>query len=367
LLDEPQQNKNIFKQSNKTENHRMPRRVIWRSWSKPEAEFELTRIKSLPLKNTWLDGHKVAPKQGDIYLTTNGYDHKKGPFFTVSWYAESYVYLPLEYDKWVPNQVKWDHRFHFNPLYYNTPKCSEIGIHTWWKQEIALFEQLRKNKEIKYTFGMVLGRKKGKLKPCDHGWLRSEIVKAGQGRSFKYYGTDWPKGDPNYGGQAYIDGHRGSPLKFHDARRLMQHAKFVFAIENTHDDKYSLNYVTEKIWHGFLSCSIPIYLGCGNIEKVIPPDIFIDMREFKNKPSAVMDYCEQMPEHEYKGYLDRIDEFLHGPGQKFTCEQRFLDIDQKLTELFPDSKQPPIQPRRPILKRQIKGIGCRKCRIQKPR
>ena len=339
----------------------MARRIVWRSWSKPEAAFEIERIKGLPFKHTWVDGHKVQPRPGDIYLTTNGYDHRQGPFFSVSWYAESYVYLPQEYDRWSINNAKWDHRFHFNPHYYNLPKCSEIGIHTWWKQEIQLFEQLRQNKEIKHIFGMVLGRKKGKKRPCDYGWIRSEIVKAGKNRSFKYYGTDWPQGDPNYGGQAYIDGHRGSPLKFHDARKLMKNTKFVFALENTHDNKYSLNYITEKIWHGFLSCSVPVYLGCGNVEKVIPPDIFIDMRKFNNNPVAVMNHCEKMSNEEYQGYIDRIDKFLHGPGQQFTCEERFLSIDKQLSELFPEDKMPktlrkPIGIRKPI---------CSRCQMRK--
>jgi hypothetical protein len=313
----------------------MAKRVLWRSWSRLEAGFELERMKSLPMQHEWVNAHQHQPGNGDIYLTTNGYDHKRGPFVSATLYAESYVYLGWEYDRWQKNQNKWHHRFHFNPHYANSPKCTHQGIGTWWKCEMALFEELLKNKRVDHVFGMVLGNKGTKRgKPCDIGWIRAEIVKAGRGRSFKYFGTKWPPGDPNCGGERYIKGHRGTPLKFHDARRLMANAKFVFACENTHDKHYSVNYLTEKIWHGFLSRSVPIYVGCWNVGELIPPNIFIDARKFGLNAKKIMDHCEKMPDSEYNGYLERIEAFLRGPGQKFTCDERFVDLDRKLVGVF---------------------------------
>ena len=308
--------------------------IVWRSWSSYEAAFELERIEKLPLQNKWVNGHKIKPNNNDIYLTTNGYDYMPYDCQKVSLYAESYVYLKSEYDNWDKNQNKWTHRFHFNP-YYCSNRCTQQGIGTWWKNELSLFENLRTNKTIKYCFGMVLGNKGVKRSvPCDIGYIRTKIVNTGMNRSFKYYGSRWPHGDKNYGGECYIDGSRGSPVKFHDARRLMGDSKFVFAIENTYDKRYSVNYLTEKIWHGFLSCSVPIYLGAWNVQEIIPPDIFIDFRKFEYNPTKVMDYCEKMSDIEYNGYLDRIDKFLHGDGLKFSCEERFIDLDMKLSTLM---------------------------------
>lgn len=313
----------------------MPKRVVWRSWSRLEAGFELDRMKDLPMQHQWVDGHHVQPQAGDIYLTTNGYDHRQVPCPKATLYAESYVYLRGEYDNWVRNERKWDHRFHFNPKYYGSRRSSQQGIGTWWKCELPLYEELSKNKKIEHTFGMVLGNKGiQKSVPVDFGWFRSKVVDACKASSFRFFGTNWPKETPNYGGEKYVNGARNTPVKFNDARRLMSGAKFVFALENTHDQHYSLNYLTEKIWHGFLSYSVPIYAGAWNVHEMIPPDIFIDLRKFDMDPKKVIDHCEKMSDTEYQGYLDRISEFLHGPGMQFSCDERFVDLDQKLTKIF---------------------------------
>jgi hypothetical protein len=307
--------------------------VIYTSWSKLEAQFELERLQGLPLQHQWLNAHNTAVQPNDIYLTTNGYDFKPGPHKKATLISESYQYLKNEYEHWAHDN-KWDHRFHFNPNYSKVSKSSAHGIMTWWKRELALFEQTANNKKPEFTFGMVLSKKPlDKSKPWMFGWYRSEIVNQSHGRSFKYYGGGWSN-DSNYGGEAYVAGHRGTPEKFHDARILMSKAKFVWCVENIHDNFYSLNYLTEKIWHGFLSASIPIYCGCGNVESLINPDLFIDVRKFNFNVKAILDFCEKMSDSEYQGYLNRIGDFLRGPGQKFTCEEQFLELDKKLTEVF---------------------------------
>jgi len=308
-------------------------RVFWKSWSPLEAEFELDRLQGL-LKNEWVDANKrqdMGPR--DLYLSTNGYYYKSGNFHKACLYWEGYTYLKNEYKNF-DRDSRWEHRFHFNPIFANKPRCSLIGIGSFWKRELELFNELKKNKKFDFTFGMVLGFKKKGEETSDIGYLRQEIIKAGAGRSFKYYGTGWPSGDPNYGGEAYLTGKRSSPLKFNDARRLMSNIKFVFALENTYDPVYSQGYLTEKIFHGFLSGSIPIYLGCYNIEKLIPPDLFVDLRKFNLNIKSAMDYCEKMSQMEYDGYRERINRWLDTSGLAFSCEHRFQELDAKITELW---------------------------------
>lgn len=310
-------------------------RIIWRSWSKLEAEIETQNLQKLPLQNQWLNGHTTQPSKGDIYLTTNGYDYRPGQFWKITVYAESYTYLNNEYNQYDKDN-KWYHRFHFNPNYAAKTRSSKHGIGCFWKHELPLFEEIKKNKKHDTCFGMVLGYKGKQTRKfdCDIGYFRDKVVMAGKNRSFKYYGTDWPKGDPNYKGNKYINGHRGSPIKFNDARRLMSDVKFVIAIENCHHKIYSLNYLTEKIFHAFISCSIPIYLGCWNIEEMINPNLFIDIRKFDMDMNKVFKYCEKMPDSEYKGYIDRIIEFMHGPALKFSCDERFLKLDRKILKVI---------------------------------
>jgi len=312
-------------------------RVLYTSWSPLEAEFELSKLAGLPFQNTWLNGHKNMPRKGDLWLTTNGYNWRGGNFHKASLFWESYTYLRNEYVNWKKNFTKWSHRFHFNDKYANDKNCTKIQIGTHWNCEYNDYEEIKKSKKIDHTFGMVLGNK-GDKKPgneeCNVGYLRKRIVNAGRGRSFRYFGTAWPKDDPNYGGEAYIQGHRGSPVKFNDARKLMAGAKFVFAVENTYHPVYSINYLTEKIWHAFFSYSVPIYFGCYNVESLLPPGTFIDLRKYISDFSRAFDFCEKMPDSEYQGYLDRIEEWLGGPGRQYSCESRFSQLDNAIKRVF---------------------------------
>lgn len=312
----------------------MARRVFWRSWSRHEAEYELQRFAGLPFQHEWVDAHKNQnPGPNDIWLTTNGYDYRPFPGPKASLYAESYQYLKGEYDHFLAD-ARYNHRFHFCPTFATAPRATLHLISCFWKKEVDLFRDTVNNKNPEFTFGMVLSKKPTERKaPYEFGWFRSAVVQAAQVRSFRHYGGGWTP-NPTYGGEAYVHGHRGTPAKFHDARILMTKAKFVFCLENIHDPVYSVNYLTEKIFHGFLSASVPIYAGAWNVEQMIPPDIFIDLRKFDMDPNKVMDYCEKMSETDYKGYLDRIGVWLQGPGQSFSMEDRFVDLDRKLTGLF---------------------------------
>lgn len=318
----------------------MSRRVLWTSWSKFEADYELERLAGMDLHYPWVSAHTTAPTADDIWLSTNGGNYFPGPFKKATVTAESYQYLVNDYENY-PSDTRWDHRFHFNPNYYHYPNASALNIMTWWQSEKQLFDTTAAHKSPDFVFGMVLGKKPPQRHPYEFGWFRTEVVAKAQGRSFRYYGfgkddqgNGWDSADPHFAGEAYVHGHRGTPAKFHDARILMSKAKFVFCFENIHDPLYSVNYMTEKIFHGFLAAAVPIYCGCWNIETLISPDLFIDIRKFGYDMTRVMDYCEAMGDAEYQGYLERIGRFLEGPGRVFSCESTFANMDRQLYAKF---------------------------------
>lgn len=314
----------------------MSRKVFYYSWSPIEATFETERISKLPTKQQWVNAYSGIPTPNDIYLTTNGYDFNKTmgkPVYKrATLYAESYQYLKGEYDNYSLDK-KWGHRYHFNPNYVKQPNTTLQKIGCWWESELGLYQDTVKNKDPQHMFGMVLSKKPPKQQPYEFGWYRSEIVNKAKDRSFKYYGGGWDRMDKNYGGEAYVNGNRNTPIKFNDARILMTKSKFVFCVENIHDPVYAVNYLTEKIFHGFLSASVPVYAGCWNVEELIPSDLFIDLRKFNLDITAAMDFCEKITDIEYNGYLSRIGEWLSGEGKKFSCDNRFLELDDKLSKL----------------------------------
>jgi hypothetical protein len=61
---------------------------------------------------------------------------------------------------------------------------------------------------------------------------------------------------------------------------------FTIAFENTFD----YDYITEKIWHAFITGSVPIYYGAPNIYDWLPceDDCFIDLTKFKTPKQAAL-------------------------------------------------------------------------------
>ena len=97
----------------------------------------------------------------------------------------------------------------------------------------------------------------------------------------------------------------------------MKNYKFSICFENTTNID---GYITEKIFDCFTAGTVPIYSGCPNIEKYIPSNCFIDMRNF----STIQDlynYINSMSYREYQEILDNIQKFLQSKqGWIFTPE-----------------------------------------------
>ena len=67
-------------------------------------------------------------------------------------------------------------------------------------------------------------------------------------------------------------------IKAEDKKIIINRYKFVFILENSSD--YN-GYITDKIFETFISGSIPLYLGPNNINKHIPHNCFINLKDFK--------------------------------------------------------------------------------------
>ena len=78
------------------------------------------------------------------------------------------------------------------------------------------------------------------------------------------------------------------------------------ALENT----LLPNYLYEKIWDGFISDKVTLYLGDPKIEEHIPLDCFIDLRPYFNRETKEIDVLgivkrlKEMSQEEYDSILD---------------------------------------------------------------
>jgi len=106
-------------------------------------------------------------------------------------------------------------------------------------------------------------------------------------------------------------------------------------VETYHDYRFALSfenvsnisgYVTEKIFDCFRAGTVPIYWGASNISDCVPPETFIDYREFAS-PADLHDYLTGVSASEFEEYVTAAQSFL-SDSDLFTPErfaERFGD------------------------------------------
>ena len=109
------------------------------------------------------------------------------------------------------------------------------------------------------------------------------------------YGTGWSRDSfPGYCGTA------------RDKLAVMSQYRFSLCYENA---KNYPGYITEKVMDCLLAGVVPVYGGAPNIERWLPPDCFIDLRQFGDY-FALHDHLRTMDSATHAAYLDRIEHFL---------------------------------------------------------
>ena len=105
-----------------------------------------------------------------------------------------------------------------------------------------------------------------------------------------------------------------SPITCIDKKRTISNYKFSLCFENT----IYPGYLTEKIIDSLVAGVIPIYLGDPNVEKIIPHDIFIDMRDY-NSWDDLYFKIKSIGEIEGENMIKSARQFLGSEiGQSFT-------------------------------------------------
>lgn len=97
-----------------------------------------------------------------------------------------------------------------------------------------------------------------------------------------------------------------------DKKKLINQYKFNFVIENS--SEYN-GYITDKIFETFLSGSVPIYLGSKNIDKNIPENCFINLRNFEDL-NKLYHFLISINENEYNIFLKNIKDYLKSEKSK---------------------------------------------------
>jgi hypothetical protein len=90
---------------------------------------------------------------------------------------------------------------------------------------------------------------------------------------------------------------------------IIKNYKFYLCFENMIGAPGYSGWITERIFHCFMSGSIPIYLGANNIQDYVPKNLFIDRRRF-NSYNELYSYIMLIQEREYMERIQNIKEYL---------------------------------------------------------
>lgn len=127
---------------------------------------------------------------------------------------------------------------------------------------------------------------------------------------FDLYGRDW--------GKRKYRNWKGS---VGDKIQTLKEYKYCICYENTRDIK---GYVTEKIFDCFAAGSVPVYWGASNVTDWIPPECFIDRRQFKDE-QEMYDFLKVITAEQYEAYLEAAAAFLKSETAQLFSQEHFLE------------------------------------------
>lgn len=127
--------------------------------------------------------------------------------------------------------------------------------------------------------------------------------------AFAFYGRGWePLGYKNYKGVAA------------NKTDVLRRFRFNICYENTKDIK---GYVTEKIFDAFAAGCVPVYWGASNIADYVPPECFIDRRNFSSNEELYA-FLKSVTKEEYEEIIAHIERFLHSDKAHLFSEEHFM-------------------------------------------
>lgn len=119
-------------------------------------------------------------------------------------------------------------------------------------------------------------------------------------------GINWENNDINILGNIW------------NKRVLLNNFRLSICVENT----IQRNYISEKFWDVVLTDTIPIYIGCSNINDYIPSDYFINMTTKVDDMDGIIDEIKEISnnsEEVYRKYKPKIKELK----ELFFTDKRF--------------------------------------------
>ncbi|MEO8456122.1 MAG: glycosyltransferase family 10, partial [Sphingomicrobium sp.] len=90
-------------------------------------------------------------------------------------------------------------------------------------------------------------------------------------------------------------------------------------------------WLTEKLFDNLRVGTIPIYWGATDIASLMPPDCYIDMREFRGYPD-LLKYLKSLDRNAIMAYREAGRGFLESPKFEPFSKERFAGLFRDMLE-----------------------------------
>ena len=255
-----------------------------------------------------------------------------------------HVLLPIQFDKERDYSPLVPSEWYPTPIYNITPAQSGITPHHVLKADDYGFV----SSEHKYTICMILGNKNA-----------APIVDNGELYSIRRPVAEWFEqqegvgiavfGNPPFEGLKCYQGILPPAWK----RRMLQRHAFCICFDNCHHRIWSKSFLSARLVEVLECRRIPVYFGCYDIERWIPPELFVDARRFGFSADMGKDEvaiaCNRLHEHlfsytdeEYLAHIERIDAWLLSDARNIFDAQilyeklvRVIDPTLSVSSTFP--------------------------------
>jgi hypothetical protein len=97
--------------------------------------------------------------------------------------------------------------------------------------------------------------------------------------------------------------------------------RFALVIENMALERW----VTEKIFDCFYTGTVPVYLGAPDVERELPPECFIDMRDFGSY-AELLEHLRALSDHEVRAYREAARAFLASDGFRPFSKEAYAQV-----------------------------------------
>ena len=292
------------------------------------------------LRNTFL--------QAGIELNTPDLNLGKEQIF------ELYVEGQVLQENSLPKYLVAAENPHINPLNSNIEYCSNFRKVFTWNPKIASLHNgilvMTPNQIVtksvppysdRYLLLSLVNANKRFPKQLDDDLYQERIkhirwYEANHPESFALYGRGWDKPRPAftfseklarrfYRLRTQIYGYRPFPSYRGPVNSKFEgygHARFGICYENSKDMP---NYITEKIFDCMMEGCVPVYWGANNILDFIPPECFIDRRDFKTFDD-LHNFLLSINRARFDQYQDAISQFLMSTQIEPFKASYFVDV-----------------------------------------